>query len=127
MNPEGGMIIDHRNAAGTQHIFTAEAGKEYVFGIWLYVEEMDAPDLLDQWAPDLRFFPNVGGAIDWGTPIAFFLTPETPKGKWVYKSVQWKPAAAGDTFFLIRGFNQHNSTATKFYMDDIEISELEIR
>ena len=49
-------------------------------------------------------------------------------GTWVYKSVTvTAPAAGGANSITIRGYNENNPQAVKFYMDDITLTLLEDR
>ncbi|UMB61763.1 hypothetical protein MHL31_06050 [Lutibacter sp. A80] len=124
MEPNGGMIIGHKNAAGDQITFPVEAGKDYEIGIWVYVEDLGANEPAGL-TPDLRFFwfPNT----NWNVGPNPLFSDDFKTGEWVYNSTFVQFSETGDKTFQIRGYNQENSKALKFYMDNISITEVKLR
>ncbi|NJB35245.1 hypothetical protein [Croceivirga sp. JEA036] len=125
-NANGGMIIGHHDDTNAAIPFTVEAGKTYEVGVWVYVEALEAPDTGNFFAPDLRFywFPNT----DWGVGPNPAFTSDFALNQWVYTSFLTDfGGVGGDLTLAIRGYNQDNSTVTRFYMDSISISEAVLR
>ncbi len=121
IHENGGMIIGHSDQGGVSVTFPAKSGKTYEIGVWVYVE-----DLGDQTSnPDLRFFwdPNT----NWGVTANPEFTTDFAVGEWVYSSVFAEFTATGDYSFWIRGWNEYNAERLKFYMDNISISEVNLR
>ncbi|MBU2902123.1 hypothetical protein [Maribacter dokdonensis] len=125
-DPNGGMIIAHTDTSGATIPFTVEEGKTYEVGVWVYVETLSEPDTGTLFAPDLRFYwaPNT----DWGVAPNPAFTSDFALNQWVYSSFLTDfGGVAGDFTLSIRGYNQDNSTVTRFYMDNLSISEAVLR
>lgn len=122
--PNGGMIIGHKNAAGDQITFPAEAGKDYEIGVWVYVEDLGNNDPAG-FDPDLRFFwwPDT----NWGVGGNPTFTSDFKTGEWVYSSMFVQFNQTGDKTFQIRGYNVANPERLKFYMDNLSVSEVALR
>ena len=120
------MIIAHTDTSGAAIPFTVEEGKTYEVGVWVYVETLSEPDTGTLFAPDLRFYwaPNT----DWGVAPNPAFTSDFALNQWVYSSFLTDfGGVAGDFTLSIRGYNQDNSTETRFYMDNLSISEAVLR
>ena len=122
--PNGGMIIGHKVGADVAR-FAAKAGKKYQIGMWIKVvtvgknaEGKGKPDLRVYWEP----------ATNWGVGAAMEFDEQTPLNKWVYVTA---PIAEfnndGNYQFWFRGFNENNKEAVKFYLDDLSVSEVNLR
>ncbi|WNH11948.1 hypothetical protein [Thalassobellus suaedae] len=119
----GGMIMGHRDSGGNFIRFTTKANTLYEIGAWVYVTDLGNATGANP--PDLRFYWNPG--TDWGIGSAADFTANFPTNTWVYVSFRTSKFAAGDTSFMIRGFNAPNTAPLKFYMDDITVAELNLR
>ncbi|WP_147302997.1 hypothetical protein [Marinoscillum furvescens] len=124
-NANGGMIIGHKDEAGNNYTFTPEPGKTYEIGMWIYVEDlgpdpdaMEQPNIMVFWTPE----------TDWGVGRYSF-TSSTPVGEWIYVStmVTAQFNSEGPYGVMIRGFNGNNPGPLSFYMDDLNISEVQMR
>lgn len=122
--PNGGMIIGHKNNAGDQITFPAEAGKDYEIGLWVFVEDLGNNDPAG-FDPDIRFFwwPDTNWAVG-GNPT---FTSDFKTGEWVYSSTFVQFNETGDKTFQIRGYNEANPETLKFYMDNLSVSEVSLR
>lgn len=124
-NANGGMIIGHRDEGGNDYTFTPVPGKTYEIGMWIYVEDlgpdpdaMEQPNIMVFWTPE----------TDWGVGRYSF-TSSTPVGEWIYVSTMVTAQFGGEGPYglMIRGFNGNNPGALSFYMDDLNISEVQVR
>ncbi|MBU3026235.1 hypothetical protein [Zobellia galactanivorans] len=124
MQPNGGMIIANVDSDNAAIPFSFETGQWYEIGIWVYVESVTPPDTGDMFNADVRFFwfPDV----DWGVGPNPDLTA-IPAGEWVYSSQLVQFSSEAPQTFSIRGYNASNTTATRFYMDNISISKASLR
>lgn len=122
--PNGGMIIGHKNVAGDQITFPAEAGKNYEIGLWVYVEDLGANDPAG-FDPDIRFFwwPDT----NWGVGGNPTFTSDFKTGEWIYSKMFTQFNETGDKTFQIRGYNEANPERLKFYMDNLSVSEVSLR
>lgn len=120
MNPNGGMIIGHKDEGGNDITFALEEGKSYTIGLWIYVESLGDQTSI----PDLRFYWT--NNTDWGVDGVFFDT-NFPVGKWIYQTIKVDSPGAGDNGFQIRGDNQNNSRKFKCYIDDLAMFVHETR
>ncbi len=118
MDANGGMIIQHSNN------FTLESGKDYVVGMWIYVESGVANAPTGTQAPDIRLYSSNWAITDL-VPTTF--GTNLPIGEWFYRSVNFSSTFSGDVTWLIRGHNEFNPDPLTFYIDDIEIAERSIR
>ncbi|GEC72476.1 hypothetical protein SAMN05443543_11339 [Flavobacterium flevense] len=123
MQPNGGMIMGHKDGSGALVKFNLVAGKTYEVGSWSYVVSLGNNPSTS--APDLRFYINPN--TDWsvGPNPAFIANFEI--GRWVYSSTLIKITITADYNFMIRGDNQNNPSAFKFYLDDIIVTEAKLR
>ena len=119
----GGMIMGHRDSAGEFIRFTTKANTLYEIGVWVYVTDLGNRTGLN--FPDLRFFwhPNT----DWGVMGNPTFVDDFQTNKWVYSSLRTDKFAAGNTSFMIRGYNGNSDAPFKFYMDNIIVAELKLR
>ncbi len=124
LGPNGGMIVGLRDGNGENVTFPAENGKDYELGMWVYVETLGnsnpgepEPDLRFYWAPDTNWGIGSNPLFD----LAF------PVGEWVYSSAFISFSESGDKNFMIRGFNGSNPETVKFYLDNICLSEVNLR
>ena len=125
MNGNGGMLINHTDASGNQITFNAEAGVTYELGVWVFLETVGVPDGGDFFLPDVRFywFPDV----NWGVGPNPDFGEDFPLNEWVYSSIIIEFTESGDKTFSIRGYNADSSAPTRFYMDNITVSEAVLR
>ncbi|MEO8417044.1 MAG: hypothetical protein ABI472_25495, partial [Ginsengibacter sp.] len=121
MQPKGGAIFLHKDNNGNEISFPATSGKTYEIGCWVYVETLGDKSS----TPDVRFYwsPNT----NWGIGPTGAFSPTFTINKWVYVSSQVTFPGADNYKFMIRGDNGANSQASKIYMDDINVSEVELR
>lgn len=123
MMPGGGMIFGHKDQAGEHITFPVDADKNYQIGVWVYVEAIGSTPPGDE-QPNIRFYWNPD--TDWtagDNPNLGAL----PVGEWVFSSTFAKFATSGPTRFMIRGVNQSNPEACRIYMDNISLSEVNLR
>ncbi|WET04082.1 hypothetical protein NYQ10_21030 [Flavobacterium johnsoniae] len=120
IDARGGMILGY-NHGGDKGTFRLTAGKTYSMGSWVYVESLGDKASV----PDLRlyFTPNT----DWGIGPNPGFSADFAVGKWVYSSALVKINTTADYSFMLRSDNQGNSSALKFYIDDITVSEAKLR
>jgi len=101
-----------------------ETGKKYELGVWIYLADRAMPSSFD---PDIRFYWNLGGAIDFSAgPLAIF-DSGFPVGEWVYRSIIVDFATTAEYTALLRGWNPDNTGNLKFYMDNLSINEVIVR
>ncbi len=120
MQPEGGAIFQHKKN-GANVTFPGKAGKTYEFSVWAYVDQLGdgagVPDLRFYWAPK----------TNWGVgPWAAFAA-STPTKVWKRYALAVKFDSDDNYSFSIRGSNAGNSQELKVFIDDISVSELELR
>lgn len=125
IEPFGGMIMGHRDLSNEFIRFPVETGKTYEIGVWVYVEDLGNNDPSIGFDPDLRFFWNPG--TNWGVPGSPTFHSGFTTNEWVYSSFFATFPANADTSFMIRGYNQGNPEALKFYMDNIIVAEVNLR
>ncbi|WP_027395183.1 hypothetical protein [Aquimarina latercula] len=119
MQANGGMIIAH--TAGKLPI---ESGKTYEIGVWVYVENIgNTPAGSNN--PDLRIY--LRPSPDFGTGPNPEFNASFPTGEWVYSSILVTGNASEEKELLIRGDNEFNNMPIKIYMDDLFVSEVELR
>ncbi|WP_194765726.1 SwmB domain-containing protein [Tamlana sp. I1] len=124
VNPGGGMIVGQNDAAGIPAKFNVEAGKSYELGVWIYVESLGT--ILDGVnPPDVRFYWNPG--TDWSVGGNPTFTVDYQVGQWVYSSQIVSFFDSGEKAINIRGDNQNNPQALKFYMDNLTLIEANLR
>lgn len=120
MNPtDGGMVIGNVDGNGDNVTFSVEEGT-YEMGVWVYVEELGTIT----GETNVRFFWRPG--TNWGIGDNVTFTPTTPVGQWFYSSAQVTFNGDADISYVIRGVN-NNSTAIKFYMDNLTLYKLTSR
>ncbi|MGY3792030.1 PKD domain-containing protein [Aquimarina sp. 433] len=119
MQANGGMIIAH--TAGKLPI---ESGKTYEIGVWVFVENVgNTPAGSNN--PDLRIY--LRPSPDFGTGPNPEFSASFPTGEWVYSSILVTGNASEEKELLIRGDNEFNNMPIKIYMDDLFVSEVELR
>ena len=119
----GGMIIGHRDNAGTDITFPVETNQDYEIGVWVYVTDLGSSD--PGFVPDMRFYWFPG--TDWSVgPNPGFATG-FKTNEWVYTKQFVKFADAGDKTFQIRGWNEFNNQKLKFYMDNLTLKKVNLR
>jgi len=119
----GGMIIGYK-PGGSFANFNVTAGKKYSIGAWIYMVDLGDSDPAKN-LPDIRFYWQAN--TDWSVGGITF-SSDFPKGTWVYKTVTVTAPATGTSNSLtIRGYNENNPKALKFYMDDITLTQIEDR
>lgn len=123
LKPNGGMIIGH-TMNGEVVRFKAEQGKTYEVGFWIKVKSL-GNNAAGKEAPNVIFFwePNT----NWGAGRVN-LDSTLPLIQWTYVATTFAEfTATGNYQFMIRAFNGNNPSALIFYMDDISLSEVELR
>ncbi|MEM8899935.1 MAG: hypothetical protein AAGC85_17605 [Bacteroidota bacterium] len=120
----GGMIVGLKDDNGEDVTFPASNGKSYELGVWVYVESLgnNNPDGL---VPDLRLY--WGPDTNWGIGGNPFFEAEYPVGEWTYSSAYIEFAETGDKTLMLRGFNGANAESLKMYIDNICLSEVNLR
>lgn len=124
--PNGGMIVNHTDATGAPAIVSLEAGKTYEVGLWVNVVETwysGTYPLDGFFVSDIRFYPASFGF----EAATTFFTEDFPIGEWVYTNAFITPSANEDVNFRIRGYSGGANETLKFYMDNISVSEVELR
>ena len=119
----GGMVLNGKTNTGDNVTFPAETGKDYEIGVWTYLVDGGSPD--PTFTPDVRlyWFPDT----DWSIGATPGFSPSFVTGEWVYSSIFVKFNETGDKTLTIRGWNEFNSSAVKFYMDDLTLREVQLR
>lgn len=121
MQPGGGAIFSYRNNANEFIRFPAVKGKTYEIGMWVNVESLGDKTS----TPDIRFYWDP--ATDWGVgPVSNF-TSTFPVNQWVFTKAKVTFSDNNNFRFQIRGHNEFNTQQLKVYIDDISLSELELR
>lgn len=116
--PFGGMIMQ-ANAN-----FQLTVGQEYEIGYWIYIVDGIANAPTGNAASDIRFYANNWAMGDWATTV---FDSAMPTGEWIYQNFYFKSSTDAEISWLIRGFNENNSDTLKFYIDDMSLSEVELR
>ncbi len=116
--PNGGMII------AAQPEFTIEGGKTYEISYWLYLVDpiSDAPT--GDAASDIRFYD---GPWSFADVVGTVFEPDMPAGEWIYQSATWQQGNTSQIKFLIRGQNANYNGPIKFYIDNMKLSQLNLR
>ncbi len=116
--PFGGMIMQ-ANAN-----FQLTVGQEYEIGYWIYIVDGTANAPTGTAASDIRFYANNWAMGDWATTV---FSSNMPTGEWVYQNFYFKSSTDAEISWLIRGFNENNADTLRFYIDDMSLSEVELR
>ena len=120
MNPNGGMIIGNVDGNADNVTFPVETGFTYEMGAWFYVEEKN--DVSGE--ANIRMYWRPG--TNWGIGDNVTFNDATPVGEWFYSSAKVVFSGDADISYMIRGVNS-NSTALKFYMDNLTLFKLTAR
>jgi len=121
--PNGGMIVEQRDAGGNPVVITLEEGKRYEFGYWIYIESDLSGVPSGTESSDIRIYPN-NFAFEL-VPTVF--SPELPTGEWVYQKQEFTSGFTGEISWFIRGYNEFYPQTIKFYIDDMFLSEVPVR
>lgn len=118
MEALGGAIFQ-LNKGGVPVSFDIDTTKKYMVGFWVYSAALgDSPE----GQPNFAFY--WAKSTDWGTPQMSPLA--TDQGKWVFLTKEIS-APASPNYWWIRGNNNANSQPVTMYVDDITLTELEVR
>jgi len=119
----GNMVVQQDDLSMMPVQFPASASKTYEMGSWIYLEDIGSTPAASL-QPDLRFYwqPAFPNAL----PNPEF-NADFPLNEWVYRSNFVTFDETGSFHFQIRGFNQSNPEALKFYLDNICLSEVKLR
>ncbi len=121
--PNGGMIVEQRDAGGNPVVITLEEGKRYEFGYWIYIESDLSGVPSGTESSDIRIYPS-----NWAFElIPTVFTPDLPTGEWVYQKQEFDAGFTGEISWFIRGYNEFNPQALKFYIDDMFLAEVPVR
>ncbi len=119
MEAGGGMIVNR-----VPEKIELKAGTTYEIGMWIYVESIQTTDLGVDYDPNLIFEFDTRTA-SWGQGV--YLGIDTPIGEWIYRSVRLESTAAGPAKMMIRGCNDKFDTPFHLYVDDMTLTECEVR
>ncbi len=121
--PNGGMIVEHRDAGGNPVVITLEEGKRYEFGYWIYIESDLSGVPSGTESSDIRIYPS-----NWAFElIPTVFTPDLPTGEWVYQKQEFDAGFTGEVSWFIRGYNEFYPQAIKFHIDDMFLAEVPVR
>ena len=119
MDVEGGMIVNR-----VPDKIELKAGVTYEIGMWLFVKSLQATDLGVGYDPNLVFEFDTRSPT-WG--LGVYLDVKTPIGEGIYRTVRIESTAAGPAMMIIRGCNNKFDTPFHLYVDDMTLTECELR
>ncbi|UZO82596.1 hypothetical protein NBT05_08990 [Aquimarina sp. ERC-38] len=119
MEANGGAVIAH--ILGTVDV---KAGQTYEIGAWTYIEsQVNTPAGVN--FPDFRIYLRPNPNFATGPNPAY--TSAFPTNQWVYSSILVTPNETEGKQLLIRGDNEFNDMPLKIFIDDIFMSEVDLR
>lgn len=135
MEAGGGMIVDNREPSDVQDYsfsYPVEATKSYEIGLWTYVDNSQIPDNslgVFFLFPEIRTYHISPSAPNGDTSTAEnpVFTPDFARDQWVFSSIIVTASETEMRRFFIRGYNGDNPNPFSFYIDDLSVTEVNLR